>query len=284
MANKLFLAVIYSKHNIHQIIENASVIITDDNYDMIESQYVEYKCRGETTSKFLSHNNLNINELNDKLKAIISKYKIEDVYLYGDNQIYHKLLCLLSLNTIDTRNMKYMDLTENFNPAAARKISKQSRIKEYPNNRGQLSSVINLCGLIAKNLVYYYSPTSMKLYPGYKLHRISSKPVVEVNHINMNRVKIYDYMRYRTPMTINEAEIYLQSVLLSMFYPEKFQYNQPLDVYLIGENGDVVNDIEMVEILHQEIINLSNKIPAMLSVDHSEYGGIRIPALETYDI
>lgn len=160
--NSLFLSVSYRKQYgtyDHQLVE--ACIYISNRREILYKYYNNFD--KEKT------NALRIKRLDDELTNAINQNKIKTVYVYGDNQIFHNMrmgsLRLPSVRVINVQKFERIDLAKEYNVRAALNVAAtKGGMKEYPNNHSTMSSVLNLCGLIAYNYKLKYSPDDMKIY------------------------------------------------------------------------------------------------------------------------
>ena len=137
------------------------------------------------------------------------------------------------------------------------------RIKEYPDNRYTMSSVLNLCGLIAQNYKLRYIHKTMKFYPFQQIE-LDEPICVKYNAVNVFRVKLYNYAKYlREYYPINYIEALFQQMLLNIFYPTEYEYDLEFPPSF---------DFDKINAAHYDILNLENNVDAFMEIDHSPEG------------
>ena len=260
----LFLGVTYSKRNSNHILTQASSQVVH----FIDKQPLMKDIEHYHQVDFYEDNNENISILDCRLKNIIQDYNVKMVYVYGDNQIFHKLFSLMmpNITVVNVKTFSKLDLFKPYNTTFH-----MVRCKEYPTNKGTMKSIINICGLISQNYVLRYD--SKKIYPNFI---VSDAPCCTQNvKMNIFRVILYAYVcdLLAEEYTLDWIESLFQQILLNMFFPTEFSYS--LHPYKSFTRSDKV---------HHEICSLEDNLKKMGVVNHSPKGLINLEYLENREI
>ena len=278
----LFLAVSYHKCGLNKqhILDEASLYILKD-YKVMDKHFQNYPDRTELKmcqdgyESTSSQNRYKIETLDKELTAYINNYALKKAYVYGDNQIFHRLQSLRALAVTDINTRETIDVTTKFNVKRAQEMAYGRNASQYPANRGTMSSIVNLCGLIVKNYKNRYSAVDKKLYPCSGVRRLARG----LNKINILRYKLYacvDILQKKYGLSLSQTEKYLQCVLLNMFYPYKFKYfTEPRpNIYIEG-----ITPTEWDKEIDSEIIILPTMVRSISFVNHAPYGGLTLSLL-----
>lgn len=235
----LFLSLTYEKaYSTHDhILTEASIYLTmvGNKINVLDKYY--------QTFSHLPTNTKRIIELDLILQKLTVADRIKKIYVYGDNQIFHKL-SLLKSSSIKVMNVKTffpLDLSKPYDINEACRVA--LRAKEYPHNRGTMQSIINLCGLISQNYKMRYIPSEKKLYPSQRVKE-NVPMCIEHNDINVFRVILHDYVIFLMEVSYSfyYIESLFQQILLNMFYPDKFHYSLFPEIDFDDENVDEASE------------------------------------------
>lgn len=261
----IFLGVTYEKdeYTKDHVLTDVAVYITNmSDMTIIDGQYASLKDIESNTER--------IKRLDYTLKAILEMrdVSVKVVYVYGNNKIFHQLSTLKppGLRVIDVKTFYDLNLSSEYNKDLAISIVSQ-KIKEYPDNRYSMQSLINLCGLIAQNYVMRYSETEKKLFPNQRVNPNLPK-CREYCEVNIFRVKLYNFVTFllAKKYSLNFIEPLFQQMLLDMFYPNYYNFSIYPDIY---------PDDDKLDETHENIMNLEWNIRKMAYTCINHEGGLK---------
>ena len=246
----IFLTVTYEKDEDfkdHLLTEAAIYITHTSDKSIVNGDYANLN--------EMESNSERIRKLDRTLERILYKKEIDVkvVYVYGDNKIFHKLRSLRfpGIRVIDVKTFHDLNLFNNYY-VNLNQDTVVRKMKEYPENRYTMQSLINLCGLIAQDYVLRYSEKEKKLFPGQRVN--ANLPMCShYGRVNIFRVILYNYVTYLlvNKYSTNFIEPLLQQILLDMFYPDYYNFSLYPDIYF---------DKDKVDEAHDEIMALESNI------------------------